>query len=69
MNSKWKVSRNPIGPDEYVYLVYRILDTDSTDHSGNREVYDCYISEEMAKLKAGEMNRREAIICRLQHSQ
>ena len=69
MNRKWKVSKNPIGPDEYVYLVYRTIDADAPDHSGNREVYDCYISEEMAKLKAGELNRREAIICRLQHSQ
>ena len=61
MKSEWKVAKNPIGQDEYVYTVYRIRDTEAPDHSGNRETYDCYISEEVARLKAGELNRREAI--------
>ena len=68
MKSEWKVSTNPIGPGEYVYTVYRIRDTEATDHSGNRETYDCYVSEEVARLKAGELNRREAIEWHLQHS-
>lgn len=68
MKGKWKVAKNPIGPGEYVYTVYRIRDTEATDHSGNRETFDCYISEEAAQLKADELNRREAIEWHLQHS-
>ncbi len=63
-----QVAKNPIGQDEYVYTVYRIRDTEATDHSGNRETFDCYISEEAAQLKADELNRREAIEWHLQHS-
>jgi len=37
MKSEWKVSMNVIG-GEKAYQVYRLLDVQKVDHSGNRQV-------------------------------
>lgn len=58
MKSEWKVSSQMIG-EKWVYTVFRIRDTSEVDHSGNREIFDSYISREMAELKADELNRKE----------
>lgn len=36
MKSEWRVSKIPVVKG-YVYVVYRLLDVQKTDHSGNRE--------------------------------
>ena len=63
MKSEWRVSRNPILDDDgnwkSMYQVYRIRDANKTDHSGNREVFDTYISKELAEMKAYELNAKE----------
>ena len=59
MKSEWRVSSNPIGANEFLYQVYRIRDLEKTDHSGNREIFDSYVSKEVAEMKAEELNRRE----------
>lgn len=59
MKSEWRVSSNPIGANEFLYQVYRIRDLEKTDHSGNREVFDSYISRDIAEMKASELNRKE----------
>lgn len=58
MKSKWKVSSQIIG-GKWQYTVFRIRDTSEVDHSGNREIYDMYISEDVAEMKAEELNRKE----------
>lgn len=59
MKSEWRVSSNPIGPGEFLHQVYRIRNTEEVDHSGNREVFDSYISRDIAEMKASELNRKE----------
>lgn len=59
MKSEWRVSSNPIGPGEFLYCVYRIRDIEKVDHSGNREIFDSYISRDIAEMKASELNRKE----------
>ena len=59
MKSEWRVSSNPIGANEILYQVYRIRNTEEVDHSGNREVFDSYISRDIAEMKASELNRKE----------
>lgn len=66
MKSEWKVSSCPIMTDngyEMIYQVFRLRDKDAADHSGNREIYDTYISKEMAEAKADELNRKERQGC------
>lgn len=58
MKSKWKVSSQTIDGEKF-YTVFRIRDTSQTDHSGNREIYDTYLSKEMAEMEADELNRKE----------
>lgn len=58
MKSKWKVSSQTIDGEKF-YTVFRIRDTSEVDHSGNREIYDTYISEDVAEMKADELNRKE----------
>lgn len=59
MKSKWKVSKNPIGGDGYVYQVYRNRNVGEVDHSGNREIYDVYDSMTEAEGEAERLNREE----------
>ena len=63
MRSEWRVSSGPVWTDDgfkTIYKVYRLRNKDATDHSGNREIFDTYISKEVAKAKAEELNRKEA---------
>ena len=41
MKSKWKVTSNIIGGKK-MYGVYRTLDINAVDHSGNREMHGNY---------------------------
>ena len=59
MKSEWRVSSNPIGQGDFLYCVYRIRDIEKVDHSGNREIFDSYISRDIAEMKASELNRKE----------
>lgn len=57
--SKWKVTANPIG-DKLMYAVFRILDVDKVDYSGNREIWGEYIEDRKEAEKiANEKNREE----------
>lgn len=60
MKSSWKVSKTPTLPGEYAYLVYRILDEEKTDHSGNREIYDVYDTRLEAMTIAADLNFKES---------
>ena len=44
MKSEWRVTSNIIG-DEKMYAVYRLIDAQKTDHSGNREFAGEYLLE------------------------
>lgn len=60
--SKWRVSSNGWGEDK-TYQVYRRIDVNATDHSGNREnrggVFD---SKAEAQAYADKLNAGEDII-------
>lgn len=57
MKSNWKVTTNMIN-DKKVYGVYRTLDVNDVDHSGNREVHGEYTdNREKAVALAERLNR------------
>jgi len=60
MKGAWKVTSNLID-DIKLYQVYRQLDTSEVDHSGNREYYKNYITQdrEVAEILADELNQSE----------
>ncbi|MBS3885587.1 MAG: hypothetical protein KGZ56_00860 [Dethiobacter sp.] len=59
MKSMWKLTSNMIG-EKRVYGVYRILDVNGVDHSGNREMHGNYMdSREEAMAIAERLNREE----------
>jgi len=61
MKSEWKVTSNPIG-SKIMYGVFRIIDTNKVNHSGNRENYGGYIeNREEAIEKAKYLNAMEGI--------
>ena len=51
MKSEWKVESNYIN-GKPMYRVYRIRDTEETDHSGNREYASEYVSDYQVALDA-----------------
>ena len=53
--NKWKVSSNVLG-DKKVYCLYKILDKNEIDHSGNREVVECFDSKKEAEELAKKLN-------------
>lgn len=53
---EWKVSSNIIG-DKKIYGVYRLLNKNEVDHSGNRETVSYYDTREEAKKVADKLNR------------
>lgn len=62
MKSSWKVAKKPVSTSTgtgYIYQVYRLRNQFATDLSGNREVFDAYISRDVAEMKAEELNRME----------
>lgn len=57
MKGPWKVTSNLIG-NEVLYRVYRLLDTEEVDHSGNREYYGPYTQDRYkATTLANELNQ------------
>lgn len=56
MKTTWKVSSNVID-GKTVYGVYRIVDPDEPEHSGNRELLDYFESREEAEETAAAFNR------------
>ena len=60
LKSEWRVTSNLIG-DEKIYQVYRLLDINAVDHSGNRHYYAGYTArdKEKAKIVASALNRAE----------
>ena len=55
MPNKWKITTNPIG-GRLLYGVFRIIDHNEIDHSGNREIYAYFGTREEAEKVAGELN-------------
>lgn len=56
MRSKWKVTSNVIN-GENMYAVYRMIDKNEPDHSGNREYHGEYrYSKELAQREADRLN-------------
>ncbi len=59
MTSKWKVTCNPIGGTK-MYAVYRLIDVNEVDHSGNREFATDFMEDQMdALLIAQDLNEME----------
>ncbi len=61
MKSKWKVQCNPMN-GKYLYIAYRVLNTDELVHSGNIETYGKYSEDkrEIQKL-VDELNETEEL--------
>ena len=59
MKSEWRVMSSPIDDKKY-YRVFRIIDTNAVDHSGNREFSGGYTSDrEEAMQRAEALNAKE----------
>lgn len=59
MKSKWKVTSNSVG-GEKLYGVYRTINTDEIDHSGNREMAGGFIeNREAAQIIADKLNAEQ----------
>ena len=59
MKSPWRVTSQVIGGDK-VYAVYRLLDVNAIDHSGNREFGSRYMEDrEAVERIARELNKAE----------
>lgn len=57
MKSEWRVTSNTIDGKTF-YGVYRLLDTEEIDHSGNREHQDLWsVDRESAEALAERLNR------------
>ena len=62
-HSEWRISTNIVAGKEF-YQVYRLLDVNEIDHSGNRETRGgLYDSIRDAKALARRLNTEEAIKC------
>jgi hypothetical protein len=59
MKGKWEVTSNTIN-GRTMYAVYRLLDTEAVDHSGNREYAGAYVFDrEACEKQAQALNERE----------
>jgi len=59
MKGEWKVTSNPIG-GKTLYGVYRLLDINEVDHSGNREFAGNYVEDrQIAEFVAEQLNDKE----------
>lgn len=56
----WKVTSNPVG-DKYIYGVYRFIDPNEVDHSGNREFYGEYLTDKQEAIALAEKLNEEDI--------
>ncbi|MEG0999122.1 MAG: hypothetical protein RSC99_06370 [Clostridiales bacterium] len=62
MKSKWKVNANFIGGN-IVYAVYRQIDVDAVNHSGNQEFATDYMENKSdAKDIAQKLNDKEMLV-------
>lgn len=62
-HSEWRISTNIVAGKKF-YQVYRLLDVNEIDHSGNRETRGgLYESIRDAKTLARRLNTEEAIKC------
>ncbi len=60
MKGPWKVTSQVIG-DTKMYAVYRLIDVNEPDHSGNREYAGDYVlNREIAEFVAEQLNEDEA---------
>ena len=60
-HSEWKISTNIMAEKKF-YQVYRIIDINETDHSGNRETRGGYYERlKDAKALARRLNTEEAV--------
>lgn len=55
--SEWRVGKTCLGL-EVVWQVYRLIDPEQCDHSGNREVIGTFDTEAAAQEFAAYKNRR-----------
>lgn len=55
--NNWKLTTNVID-NKKIYGVYRIINTNETDHSGNREMVGFFPSKEEAMAKVKELNSK-----------
>lgn len=61
MHSDWKVTANLIG-DNKCYAVYRLIDINAVDHSGNREFATDYMPDKTeAQAIAAELNKESPL--------
>ena len=59
MKSQWKVASNFIN-GEKIYQVFRLLDVNGVDHSGNREYLPgVYHSQQKAQMMANRSNNHD----------
>lgn len=58
MKSEWKVTSNIIMNQKY-YAVYRLIDKDRTDHSGNREMATGCMTDKMEAVAIAERLNRD----------
>lgn len=59
MKGKWKVTSNPIN-GKTMYAVYRLIDINAVDHSGNREYAGGWVhNRETVAIVAEELNKRQ----------
>jgi len=60
MKGPWKVTSQMIG-DTKKYAVYRLIDVNEVDHSGNREFAGKYVEDKkIALFVAQELNKKES---------
>lgn len=60
-HSEWRISTNIVAGKEF-YQVYRLLDVNEIDHSGNRETRGG-LYDSIRDAKARRLNTEEAIKC------
>lgn len=62
MNGKWKVTSNYIN-DQKLYAVYRLINVEEVDHSGNREMATDYMeNRQEAESIAENLNEETSIV-------
>lgn len=61
MKGAWKVTSNIFDGGVKKYAVYRLLDVNEVDHSGNREFAGGYIDDkDLAQSIAGQLNAQDS---------
>ena len=61
MKNDWRIIMKPVSTSTgtgFIWQVYRLRNRYAPDNQGNREVFDAYLTRDMAELKADELNRR-----------